>query len=151
VVAGRDTWGVRAIIVSWRGFQPEPRPLYVEHWTRTAPTPLGIDTAYVTRDNRSIVALGITFPSGLNPTYARVWRVHANDELEWIDARPLGRGEEEGAFLYLRFDLAGVRAVAWDAGLYRIDVLVDGNIRRISVEVPDPSGTVPAPDDWPAT
>lgn len=147
VIATHDSWGVRAIIVSWRGFQADPRPRYLEHWSRTEPAAFGDDVAVIARDSRSIVALGISYPPASVPKAVRWWRVHSNSEREEIDARPIGRGKAEGAFLYLRSNLAGTGVIAWDAGHYRIDVLVDGETHRIAVEVPEPLAVVPATDE----
>jgi hypothetical protein len=150
-VMTHDTWGVRAILLSRGRFKPDPRPRYVEVWTSTAPSPDGRDTAHVAREDRSIVALGITFPPGSEPQDVRIWRLDANDELEWIDARPLDREQPDGAFVFLRFGAAETGFQAWDAGRYRIDVLGRDRVRRIAVQIPERLDGVAPPDAPPAT
>lgn len=144
-LATHDTWGVRAILVSWRGFQPEPRPRYLERWSSAAPD--GIDTAHIVRDNRQIVALGMTFPSGYAPTDPEIWRVVTSGELERIDTRRVERGDGLGSFLFLRSDPSSSGFIAWDPGIYWIDSFVDGELRRIAAIVPQPLAAGPLTDD----
>jgi hypothetical protein len=145
-----DTWGIRAIVVSWRGFQPEPRPRYLERWSRLAPVPDGLDTANILGDNRQIVALGITFPQGVAPTDAEVSRVLSADDLARIETRRVELGVGDGAFLYLRPNLADSGFVAWDAGTYWIDVFVDGELQRIVAILHEPLAGGPLADGLPA-
>lgn len=152
VVSAHDAWGVRGILVGRRatvGSVAAPR--YVERWSRTTPDPDGVDTAYIAHGDQSIVALGFTFPPDLAPQDARIWRRHTNDELEWIDARPLEGGPADGAFLFLRFGSARAGFQPWAAGHYRIDVLAGDGVHRIAVQITGRFGSVPPPDDWPAT
>jgi hypothetical protein len=149
-IEAHDTWGVRAILVGRRpGDGSGDSPDYMEHWSGMTPDPDGLDTAYIAPDDQSIVALGVTFPPDLGALDARIWRVHVNDELEWIDARPLQQGHPDGAFLFLRFGTDGARFQEWDAGHYRIDVLARDGVHRMALEVPGRIGIVPGPDEGP--
>ena len=94
---------------------------------------------------------GVTVPSAEGPVDARIWRVHRDGQLEWVTAIPILSGDVNGAFLYLRPGIDGAPFTDWSAGDYRIDVLVNDGIRRVDVEVPDGSGSVPPLDDAPAT
>ena len=80
----------------------------------------------------------------------RIWRLHANDETEWIDARPLHPADRVGSFTFVRSDPAG-GSPSWAAGHYRVDLLAADQLYSIAVQIPGRFGSVPAPDDWPAT
>jgi hypothetical protein len=147
-IKSHDSWGVRAIFLARRGLQPDPRVRYMEGWTSTTPRPHGLETTSVARDDRSIVALGITYPSGSAPQEVRISRLNANDQIESIDARPLDAGHAGGAFLFLRFGVGGIGFQTWEAGRYRIDMLgVDGP-RWIRVEIPERRGPLDEPAAW---
>ena len=151
-IAAHDTWGGRVILVGRRvGVGSGASPSFVERWAATTPDPDGFDTAFLAREDQAVVALGITFPPGLDPLDVRIWLVHANDELEWIDARPLQRGHSDGAFTFVRFGPAGAGFQPWDAGTYRVDVLAGDEVHRIVLQIPGRFGNVPAPDDWAPT
>lgn len=149
-IKAHDQWGVRAILVARRpnvGLPASPR--FQERWSRTKPDLAGVDTAYVARDEQSIVALGITFPPDIAPLDVRIWRLHANDRLEWIDARPLESGDAVGAFTFARVGASGTATQAWPGGHYRIDILAEDTVHRIALQIPGRFGSVPAPDEWP--
>ncbi len=101
------------------------------------------------RNDEEIVALGITFPPDIEPLDMRIWRLHANEQVEWIDARPLAPADRDGSFTFVRSDPTG-GAEPWLAGHYRVDLLAADQLYSIAVQIPDRSGTVPAPDDWPS-
>ena len=114
-------------------------PVYAEG--RHAPSPEGptvLDTG-----GRSIVALGVDPADGSVVRDVRIYRVRADGGLEWVDANPVG-GAEAGGPLALAIPDA---AIAFPAGRYRVDALVDGAIRRVDVAIPGLDGTVPAPGD----
>ena len=147
----RDAWGVDAIV------DDSPRPAgasgpntYRELWSelnRTAAATYAVD---ITADDRPVVAIGVTFPFDEVPQDARIWRVHAGRQLEWIDARPVEGGIAAGSLVFERPGAGGSASVAWPAGEYRIDVLIDAFIGRIDVRIPARLGEFPAPDSWPA-
>ncbi len=153
VLEPHDALGIRAIMLARRpnvGLPASPR--FQERWSPATLDPGGGgDSAYVNRDDQSIVALGITFPLDARPMDARIWLVHTDDRLEWIDARPLEPNHLAGAFTFTRFDAAAGRSVAWPGGHYRIDVLAEDGVHQIAVQVPGRFGSVPAPAEWPPT
>jgi hypothetical protein len=152
VIRSHDRWGVRAILVARRASPGTPvNPRFQERWSRTTRDLDGADTAYVARDDQSVIALGVTFPRDLEGLDARIWRLHSNDELEWIDARPLDRTDRNGSFTFVRSGPDGEGIETWASGRYRIDILGADALYRIAVEIPGRFGSVPAPDAWPAT
>ena len=151
VVQAHDTLGVRAIVVARRqnlGSGADPR--FQELWSRAIRAPDGVDTAYVAHDEKPIVALGITFPPDAAPLDVRIWRLHADGELEWIDARALEPGDPVGAFTFAHGGASG-SSRAWPSGQYRIDILAGDAIHRVALQIPGRFGNVPAPDEWPHT
>jgi hypothetical protein len=151
VIEAHDAWGVRAILVARRPNVGTPAsPRFVERWARTTPNSSTVEIARVERNDQAIVALGITFPSDIEPLDMRIWRLHANDETEWIDARPLDLGERDGSFTFVRSDPAG-GSPSWVAGHYRVDLLAADQLYSIAVQIPGRFGSVPAPDDAPPT
>jgi hypothetical protein len=149
VIEARDDWGVRAILLARRqnlGSGPDPR--FKELWSRTSPDSSNAEIARVARNDEEIVALGITFPSDVEPLDMRIWRLHANEQVEWIDARPLAPADRDGSFTFVRSDPTR-GALAWAAGHYRVDLLAADQLYSIAVEIPDRSGTVPGPEEWP--
>lgn len=152
IIEPHDRWGVRAILVARRPNVGTPaNPRFQERWSRTTPDLNGVDTAYIPRDDQSVVALGVTFPDDVEGLDARIWRLHANDELEWIDARPFDPASRAGSFTFARSGPDGEGTQTWSAGHYRIDILAADGLYRIAVQIPGRFGSVPAPDDWPAT
>lgn len=150
VIHPHDAWGIRAIIT-----EPTPDPIpgakpsYVERWY---PIPdegnqADMPTVDIDPDNEMVVALGITFPSAHTPLDARIWRSIPN-RLEWVDTQPIEPQPSGGGFLYLP-QTEGPSAPTWGAGTYRIDVLVDGQIRRFGVTIPNRFSIVPNPSDFP--
>ncbi len=149
IIKAHDQWGVRTIRVARRPSVGSPAsPRFVERWTTTTPDSSTTEIAQAAPDDRSIVGLGITFPSKVDPLDIRVWRIHANDEAEWIDARPLQPADRDGSFTLVRSDPSG-SARSWDAGQYRVDLLAADRLHSIAVEIPGRFESVPTPDDWP--
>jgi hypothetical protein len=123
-------------------------PRFIEGWWPVTTDPSGVGTAVVASDYRSIDALGVTVPGAAAALDARVWRVHQDDRLEWMDVMAIDPEHANGSFLFVRPRPDGARFQEWDAGRYRIDVLVPDGIRRIVVEVPGRFERVPPPDEW---
>ena len=145
-------WGVEAVLLLPATIASQGRPSpYISYWSAAAPGPDGPQSAYIARDDQSIVALGVTFPPDDVPVDARIWLVHAGDELEWMDARMIAGGTPEGAMLFERPEPPGAAPNSWPGGHYRIDVLVAGRVRRIAVQIPGRLGSVSEPDVWPRT
>ena len=78
----------------------------------------------------------------------RIWRLHTNDQAEWIDARPLQPADRDGSFTFVRSDPSG-SARSWEAGQYRVDLLAADRLYSIAVQIPGRFESVPTPDDWP--
>jgi hypothetical protein len=161
VVRRHEDWGIRAIVIkSSTDATPSTsgsasasgsataNQRFAERWV-----PLPFDAvepaAYVDSSDRSIVALGITFPTSHTPLDARIWRIGPAG-LEWVDTEALDSVPSGGGFLYARPGIAGGLTRAWAPGTYRVDVLVDGSIRRFGVTIPDRFSNVPAPSGRPS-
>ena len=155
VVRRHEDWGIRAIVIkSSTDAAPSAsgsasaNQRFAERWI-----PLTFDavepSAYVDSSDRSIVALGITFPTSHTPLDVRIWRV-GSAGLEWVDTAALDSLPSGGGFLYARPGIVGGSTQAWAAGTYRVDVLVDGSIRRFGVTIPDRFSNVPAPSGRPS-
>jgi len=151
IIKAHDQWGVRAILVARRPSLGAPAsPRFLERWTTTTPNSSTIEIAQVARDDQSVVGLGITFPAKIEPLDMRIWRLHTNDRAEWIDARPLQPADRDGSFTFVRSDATG-SARSWEAGHYRVDLLAADQLYSIAVQIPGRFGSVPTPDDWPAS
>jgi hypothetical protein len=150
-VRRHETWGVRAIVVD-RSRPDTPissRSRLVEAWF-PVPGMDGGETPSVQVDpgGRSIVALGVTFPPAHTPLDIRVWRATSTG-LDWVDTQSVDAVPSEGAFLYVRPGSSGRGPVAWGPGTYRVDVLVDGTIRRFEIGIPNRFANVPEPSEQP--
>jgi hypothetical protein len=144
VVRPHDGWGIRAIVL-----EPLPRASaaslgYEDRWFPLA-APAGVTpTVHVDPTDRSVVALGISFPASTTPLDVRIWRVRTGGH-EWVDARLLDPRPSRGGFLYVRPGTGDGTVQPWSAGTYRVDVLVSGSILRAVVTIPDRFGNVPDP------
>jgi hypothetical protein len=96
----------------------------------------------------SVDILGITTPRADVPRDARIWQVHGNDQLEWIDAARIASEPTTGSLLFVRPGAGGAPLTQWPAGRYRVDVLTRDGIHSLSVLVPDIEGVVPPLDTW---
>jgi hypothetical protein len=127
-------------------------PRSTELWTPTPGESGGADTAVVTRAGAEVAALGITVPDALPVRAIRLWRLHQSNELEWIDATRIDEQAQPAAPLLVRLPLLdGLEPVPWEAGQYRVDLLVGDGIHRISVVIAQQFGDPPGPDDWPTS
>lgn len=152
VVTPHDDWGVRVLLNGLPTLYGAPAdPRFVEGWWPVTTDPTGGETAVVASDYRSIDALGVTFPRGDPAQDARVWRVHRNEQLEWMDVIPIDPEHADGSLLFVRPTPGGARFQDWEAGRYRIDVLLHDGIRRILVDVPGRFDGVPPIDDLAST
>ena len=145
VIRPHDVWGVRAIVAERPADDRESgvtRP-FVESWSPTVTDPDGSERGFVYREGVVVVGLGLSFPPDQRPHDVRIWRAHTSDRLEWIDTQAIDPGSPDGAFLFVE-----PTRLTWRSGHYRIDVLVDGAVRRIALEIPDSNGSVPEPDEW---
>ncbi len=140
VVRPHDAWGIRAIVM---------KPSAAERWYPLLNDSEDIEERVdVDPDDGSVVGLGITFPAAHTPLDTRIWLVHRNG-LEWVDAQAINPDPSGGAFLYRPRNLGGL-ARSWGAGTYRIDVLVEGEVRRFGVTIPNRFSIVPDPSELPA-
>ncbi len=153
-VTEHDAWGVTAILghgPAAAGTTSVSPARYTELWTPTLTDASGADTAVVTRDGAEVAALGITVPDGVQPRGVRFWRLHQSNEFEWINAARIDNQAASHAPLLVRMPLLdGVASVPWEAGQYRVDVLIGNAIHRISVVIERQFGDVSGPDDWPS-
>ena len=79
------------------------------------------------------------------PLAVRIWRDRGEGELEWVNAKPLDDVPGRGAFLFLRGTVV-LPYEAWRPGRYRVDLLIGRDVRRLAVDILDPSGVLPEPD-----
>jgi len=148
-VTVHDAWGVRVLLHDRSTLYGAPAvPRYVERWSPATADATGVETARIATDDRSIEVLGVTTPLAESPQAVRIWRIHRDDQLEWIAATPVDPTGPDGSLLYFRPGVGDAPVVAWEAGRYRIDVLVSTGIRRITVEVPGRFERVPVLDSW---
>ena len=149
IVTAHDAWGVRVLLHDRPTLYGAPAaPRYLDRWS-PASDATRLLTAAVASDDRSIDVLGVTAPRSVTPQAVRIWRVHRDDQLEWIDALPVDPGSPDGSLLFVRPGGGDIPVVAWDAGRYRIDVLVADGVHRIEVDVPGRFARVPILDPWP--
>ena len=147
VIQRHELWGIRAILINPAADAVAANERrYAERWFPLPNHGERTPTAQVDPTDRSIVALGITFPPNHTPLDARIWRV-ASDGLEWIDTQAIDAVPSGGAFLYV---MGGDPARPWASGTYRVDVLVDGSVRRFGVTIPDRFSNVPGVTRRPA-
>jgi hypothetical protein len=150
VVHRHETWGIRAIVPVLLNDSPlNARQRWVERWY-----PLALDGAsgepiHVDSNDRSISAIGLTFPPAHTPLDIRFWR-ETNDGLEWVDTEALDPVPSGGAFLYVRPGIVSGLQRTWEPGPYRVDVLVDGSVRRFGIIIPDRSPNAPATANRPS-
>lgn len=153
-VTEHDAWGVTAVLRHGPGAAgaTSTTPPYTELWTPTSKDASGSDTAVLTRGGADISALSITVPEAARLQAVRFWRLHQSNQLEWINAARIDDHAGSHAPLLVRMPLLdGVDPVPWDAGQYRVDVLIGDGIQRISVVIAKQFGDAPGPDGWPTT
>ncbi len=135
-------WGIRAIVGRPSGLLASAGDLrYEETWSEVPAAGRGLPTVDIEPNDRTVVAIGITFPPAHTPIDTRIWLVHP-DRLEWIDTQPLDPSPAGGGFLYRVVGPDGAFQ-NWAAGRYRIDVLVDGGVRRFGFTLPNRFEIVP--------
>ncbi len=144
VVRPHDGWGIRAIVIEPLPRAPTASLGYEERWFALEADAGATPTVHVDPTDRSVVALGISFPAATAPLDVRIWRVRTGG-YEWIDARSLDPAPSRGAFLYVRPGTGDGAVRPWLAGTYRVDVLVSGAVLRALVTIPDRFGNVPDP------
>lgn len=134
VLRRHDAWGVRAIVAKGGAYR--------ERWFLFPSGGTRMSTAYVDGGDESIVALGVTFPPSHTPLDVRIWQ-ETDAGFAWVDAEALDPAPSGGAFLYGRVSGPGQARPAWASGRYRMDVLVDGSVRRFGISIPDRFSYVP--------
>ncbi len=134
------SFAVDLVTVDWSGSTGSAGyPEFFEAWdTRPAARARILETS-----GRSVVGLGVTTDRRHVVQDVRIWRVRANGDLDWVDANPIA-GTVPGGPLVLA--IPG-EAIAFPAGRYRIDALVDGGIQRIDVAIPGSTGSIPPLSD----
>jgi hypothetical protein len=148
-VRPHDAWGIRAIVGRPSALLAPAGDLsFAEIWNGLPVAPRNPPPIDIEPNDQTVVAIGITFPAAHTPIDARIWLVHP-DRLEWIDSEPLDPNPASGGFLYRSLGADGLPR-NWTAGRYRLDVLVDGGIRRFGFTLPNrfeivPDGSEPAP------
>ena len=145
----REAWGIRAIVVQPLADTPSSaRQRLIERWYPLPDDGASGSTARVDSNDRSISALGLTFPPAHTPLDVRIWR-ETSGGLDWVDIAAVDPVPSGGAFLYVRPGLASGLQRPWEPGTYRVDVLVDGLVRRFGITIPDRFSNVPGPGDRP--
>jgi hypothetical protein len=150
VLRGHDAWGVRAIVTVRQVDSPiNSRYRLLERWYSLAAEGDAAQPIVVDSIDRGVLALGVTFPPAHTPLDVRIWR-KTDAGLEWVDTEPLDPVPSGGAFLYRRPGANPAAPRTWASGQYRIDVLVDGSIRRFGIAIPDRFSDVPSPPERPS-
>lgn len=150
VVRRHETWGIRAMVVK-PPVDDGPAPSRLtERWIAVTPSDADlVPTAQLDPSDRSIVALGITFPPSRTPLDVRFWRA-TRAGLEWVETEFLDPVPSGGAFLFARPIGGAGQPQPWLAGTYRIDVLEGGSIRRLELTIPDRFFNVPEAPERPS-
>jgi hypothetical protein len=150
IVHWHDAWGVRAIVVQPLADTPmSDRDRLVERWyplvtDRSSSVPTRVDS-----NDRSIAALGLTFPPTQTPLDVRFWR-ETSRGLDWVDTRAIDPVPSRGAFLFVRPGVVDGLQRPWEPGTYRIDALVEGSVRRFGISIPNRFSNVPASAERPS-
>jgi hypothetical protein len=147
-ITSHDSWGVRVVTVDQRGFNPASGPSSFHELWSAATTIDGVATAVVGTYADPLSLLGITVPRATAARAVRIWRVHRDDQLEWVDAVPLAAQPSDASTLFIRPGVDGAPLTPWQPGRYRVDILSADGIHHLSVLVPDPFGIVPPLDTW---
>ena len=134
VVRRHEAWGIRAVV------RADGR--YAERWFEFPSGGTATPTMVVEVGDRSVVALGITFPPSQTPLDVRIWRKTSRG-FAWVDIEALDPVPSGGAFLYARPGIDDGPRLAWASGTYRVDVLVDGSVRRFGVSIVDRFSNIP--------
>lgn len=131
VVGQHDAWGIQAIL------RAPGRTTITERWSPVRERPDDDPLAVLQPGDRSVVALGVTYPVGHAPLDVRVWRRSSTGTLYWMDARAIARDPAQGGLVFVP-PPSDPGAPAWGAGEYRLDLLLgSGDIQRIDVAIPD--------------
>jgi len=151
VLHRHEAWGVRAIVIEpSAGGGPSANRRFAERWLAVSPGDGdAVRAAQLDPSDRSVIALGVTFPPEQTPLDVRIWRLGAGG-LEWVDTEALDSVPSGGAFLYFRPGGDAGQPRSLSAGTYRIDVLVGGSIRRVEVTIPDRFANVPGAAERPS-
>jgi hypothetical protein len=134
VARRHEAWGIRAIV--------REGGRYVERWFEFPSGGAATPTMMIDVDDRSIVALGVTFPPSETPLDVRIWR-ETSSGLSWVDTEALDPVPSGGAFLYARPGIDDGPRLTWASGSYRVDVLVDGSVRRFGISIVDRFSNIP--------
>ena len=149
-VRRHDAWGIRTIVVQVLADSPlDARQRFIERWY---PLPVDGDAArpiLVDSNDRAILVLGITFPPAHTALDIRIWR-KTDAGFDWVDAEALDPVPSGGAFLFRRPGPTPATPQTWSSGEYRLDILVDGGIRRFEIAIPDRFSNVPSPPERPS-
>ena len=145
VVGGHAEWGTLAVVGRASRFTASgAAPIdYASRWDAGSPGAGRGSVALLRPDDLTVIALGLTFPSGQAPDDVRIWQRRANDELEWLDATAIGGPSPADPLLYLRPGPSGASVEPWQPGRYRLDVLRGGRVDRLEVAITDALGDVP--------
>lgn len=150
VVRRHEAWGIRAVVVEPSSNRESAAgQRYTESWFRFPDDGTAGLTTVVDPAGRSIVALGITFPPSQAPLDIRIWR-EGRRGLEWVDTEAVDPVPSGGAFLYVRPGMDEDPRQPWASGTYRIDVLVEGAVRRFGISIPDRFSNLAAGSERPS-
>lgn len=148
-VRPHGTWGIRAIVGRPSALLAPAGDLRFDEIWNALPAGHGTTPSIdIEPNDQTVVAIGITFPPSHTPIDTRIWLEHP-DGFEWIETQASDASPAGGGFLYRMIGGDGTIR-NWTAGRYRVDILVDGAIRRFGFTLPNrfdivPDGAEPAP------
>ncbi len=138
-----DAWGARQIVRTTPADSVDPALHPV--WAAAEASGSGVDLAILPPADGAVVALGISHPATELPLDARVWADGGEGVWRWLDARRLDPSPLGGALMFTPPVRDGVQLPGWPTGRYRVEVLVDGDVRRLDIDVRAPSVVAETP------
>ena len=138
-----DAWGARQIVRTTPadGVDPALHPV----WAGAETSGSGVDLAVLPPADGAVVALGISHPATALPLDARIWVDGGEGVWGWLDARRLDPSPWGGALMFTPPVRDGIQLPGWPTGRYRVEILVDGDVRLLDIDVRAPSVVAETP------
>jgi hypothetical protein len=138
----QPTWGLRAMVLRPGGPTFAGRPNLLERWVAvdadgdpgSAPSPA------IARADEDVAAIGVTTLDDALPLDVRFWSLPTNGPPQRITAIAIP-GPEAGSWLWLPDRAHATDRGTWQAGDYRIEVLLGPRVVRLGATIPSASQT----------